>query len=630
LSRFLSFPRRLIAQLIKPFRDQKPASVLVREMARKEWKLILANLFCSILQAVTEGLTLGVMFFAVEVLSKPAGSVLAAGSYPIFNAFPQVNQWISQISNLQAFSLLLCLAVLLKLIQGGAMALGTISIGYFGNRVSRQLTSRLHAHILDYTYSCASRYRVGDLLYVTGVAPSTIIADIKSYSNLLSSVFLLFTYLAVLIRLSPWLLVAAVLMGAVSLFIQQKLLPLIGKRAQVAADLNIELGSRMAENIQGLRLLHSSGYLNEAVTEVERQAINYELNARGQVRLNSINAPVTLILPILMIAGIAWIAILIFGSRSTGVLPSLVTFVVALQRLNGSIGGLSDIIIARKTNLANMDILNAFLFRGDKDFRRKDGVAFDGITKEIELKNVELTYPSATSPALQSINITLPRGSTIALVGSSGAGKSSIADLLAGLYEPTKGRVLIDGKDLRDYDPSTWQKRIGVVSQDTFLFNATIANNISFGRPESTMADIEFAADQAQASKFIANLPDGYDTIIGERGYRLSGGQRQRLSLARAILREPDLLVLDEATSALDTESERLVQQAIDQFDRKYTILVIAHRLSTIVNADRIYVLDHGRVIEEGSHHELLESNGRYSRLWQQQSKVPKTRKVPT
>jgi ATP-binding cassette subfamily B protein/subfamily B ATP-binding cassette protein MsbA len=627
---FLSFPRRLFAQIVKPFRDQKPASVLVRQTARKEWKLIVLNLVCAILQALTEGLTLGVMFFAVEVLSKPAGSVFSISSYPFFRSVPQVHQWISQVSSLQAFSLLLCLAVILKLIQAGAMALASISIGYFGNRVSNQLTSRLHSHILDFTYSCASRFRVGDLQYVTNASPPAIITDIKSYSNIVSGVFLLLTYLAVLIRLSPWLLIAAILMGAVSLFVQHNLLPLIGKRAKIAADLGIELGSRMTENIQGLRLLHTSGYLDEAAAEVDRQAKNYELNARGQVRLGSVNGPITLILPILMIAGIAWLSILFFGQKSSGVLPSLVTFVIALQRLNGSIGGLSELIMGRKTNSANLDVLNDFLDRGDKEFRRKTGLPFLGIKDGIKLVNVDLSYSSSSGPALQSVNIDLPRGHTIALVGSSGAGKSSIADLLAGLYEPTHGHIYIDGKDLNDYEPSTWQKRIGVVSQDTFLFNASIANNITFGTPGVTKADMEFAAHQAQASSFIANLPHGYDTMVGERGYRLSGGQRQRLSLARAILRDPDLLILDEATSALDTESERLVQQAIDHFDRKYTILVIAHRLSTIVNADKIYVLDHGRVIEEGNHHDLLDQDGRYARLWHQQSKAIKPKKVPS
>ena len=214
-------------------------------------------------------------------------------------------------------------------------------------------------------------------------------------------------------------------------------------------------------------------------------------------------------------------------------------------------------------------------------------------------------------------------------MGSSGAGKSSIADLLAGLYDPTAGEILIDGTELQRFDLASWQKRIGVVSQDTFLFNATIAANISFGTPGARLEDVKLAAQQAQATGFIENLPDGFNTLVGERGYRLSGGQRQRISLARAILRQPDLLILDEATSALDTESERLVQEAIDRFDNKHTILVIAHRLSTIVNADQIYVLDQGRVIEQGNHSHLLHLDGRYSRLWQQQVKSRKANSLP-
>jgi ATP-binding cassette subfamily B protein/subfamily B ATP-binding cassette protein MsbA len=171
---------------------------------------------------------------------------------------------------------------------------------------------------------------------------------------------------------------------------------------------------------------------------------------------------------------------------------------------------------------------------------------------------------------------------------------------------------------------------LGVVSQDTFLFNASIGFNISFGTPGATTVQIEAAATKAQATGFISSLPNGFDTIIGERGYRLSGGQRQRISLARAILRDPELLILDEATSALDSQSERLVQQAIEQFERQHTVLVIAHRLSTIVNADLICVMDQGRIVERGNHRELLAKDGRYANLWQQQSRqgaqgIPKT-----
>jgi ATP-binding cassette subfamily B protein/subfamily B ATP-binding cassette protein MsbA len=189
-----------------------------------------------------------------------------------------------------------------------------------------------------------------------------------------------------------------------------------------------------------------------------------------------------------------------------------------------------------------------------------------------------------------------------------------------GLYEPTNGRILINGIDLQTLAIATWQQKLGVVSQDTFLLNNTIAANIAYGTPSADRAAIEAAAVAAQAAGFIAGLPDGYDTVIGERGYRLSGGQRQRLSLARALLREPQLLILDEATSALDSQSERLVQEAIERFERTHTVLVIAHRLSTIVNADLICVMDAGRIIERGRHAELMAQQGTYAHLWQQQS----------
>jgi ATP-binding cassette subfamily B protein/subfamily B ATP-binding cassette protein MsbA len=191
---------------------------------------------------------------------------------------------------------------------------------------------------------------------------------------------------------------------------------------------------------------------------------------------------------------------------------------------------------------------------------------------------------------------------------------------LVGLYAPTRGRILIDGTDLAQLDLASWQQRLGVVSQDTFLFNASLAANIAFGCPGATPAAIEAAAAKAQAAGFIEALPEGYATVVGERGYRLSGGQRQRLSLARAILRQPELLILDEATSALDSQSERLVQQAIERFERQYTVLVIAHRLSTIVSADQICVLDHGRIVERGRHGELLERGELYAGLWGQQA----------
>lgn len=620
----MAHPLRLLRSILRkglePLRDQRPASRLIRLTARKEWRLISLNMLCNLVQAAAEGATLGVMFLAVDLLSKPQGTSINWLSKPVLGSAPQLADLLNSLPRNHLFVILLGLAVLLKVGQGLALYVGSVAVGYYANRTSTRLTSMLHSQVLGFSFPCASRYRVGDLQYINGSGPATVIGEINIVSSLVLNLLMLITYLVVLINLSPWLLVAAIGMGGALALVQQQLLPRIRARAVESTKLSQELSSRMTENIQGLRLLHTSGQLDVADQGVANQTRTVEINSRAQSRLNAVNAPIIVILPILMIAVIAALSVVFFDERNSGVLPSLVTFVVALQRLNGTFGNLSQTLVQLKNNSANLDLLNSFLNDSDKQFRRRGGKSFVAIGRDIKLRNVSLRYSPELEPALTNINLILPKGQTIALVGSSGAGKSSIADLLAGLYEPTEGEILVDGTNLATFDLVSWQQRLGVVSQDTFLFNATIAENIAFGTPGINRQDIEKVAEQAQAARFIRELPAGFETLVGERGYRLSGGQRQRLSLARAILRDPELLILDEATSALDSESERLVQQAIDRFERKHTVLVIAHRLSTIVNADLICVLANGEIVEKGTHSELISLDGRYAALWSQQA----------
>ena len=611
--------RRLIRHGLAPLRDPRPASRLIRQTARKEWKVLSLGMICNFLQAAAEGATLGVVFLAVDLLSKPAGQTIEWSSKGFLASLPQVTAGLNAMPRNQLFLFILGLAVLLKLLQSVAMYLGSLAMGYYSARTSSRLMAMIHSHILGFSFACASRYRVGDLLYVAGAGPGAVMNEINIVSNIALTILMMLTYLVVLLSLSPWLLVAALVMGGLLSLVQQQLLPRIRTRSFIGTELERNLSSRITENIQGLRLLHTSGELDEADQGVYGRTGDLELNKRAATRLNSVTGPVNTFLPILMIAGIAGLSLLLFGSRNSGVLPSLVTFVVALQRLNNTFGTIATSLGSLNANAAPLDLLNKLLEPADKQFRRRGGLKFKSIQQAISLRNVTLQYSPELQPALRNLNLDIPRGSTVALVGSSGAGKSSIADLLVGLYDATEGQFLIDGTPLTDFDLISWQQHLGVVSQDTFLFNATIAENISHGSPHATRAQIVEAATKAQAAGFISDLPDGYDTLIGERGYILSGGQRQRLSLARAILRDPELLILDEATSALDTQSERLVQQAIDQFERQHTVLVIAHRLSTIVKADLICVLDKGQIVEQGNHQELLEKQGIYAGLWRQQ-----------
>jgi subfamily B ATP-binding cassette protein MsbA len=248
------------------------------------------------------------------------------------------------------------------------------------------------------------------------------------------------------------------------------------------------------------------------------------------------------------------------------------------------------------------------------------GVAgFHGVKTGIELRGVSFQYDGTDVPALDEITLAIRAGELLALVGSSGAGKTSLVNLIPRFYEPSAGAILIDGVDLREIRLSALRHQIGIVSQETLLFDDTVSNNIAYGNDAAAAAAVIEAAKAAFAHDFIMRLPNGYETLIGENGVKLSGGERQRLAIARALLRNPPILILDEATSSLDMESERMVQMALANLLQGRTTFVIAHRLSTVQRADRIVVLERGRVVEVGRHEALLAANGTYSRLYQMQ-----------
>ncbi len=247
---------------------------------------------------------------------------------------------------------------------------------------------------------------------------------------------------------------------------------------------------------------------------------------------------------------------------------------------------------------------------------RPDARTLPGFSDSIEFRNVSFQYDSADIPALEDVSIRIRRGEIVALVGLSGAGKTTFADLVPRYYDVTAGSILIDDTDIRDVTMESLRSLMGIVTQETILFNDTVAANIAYGALDASPEKVHRAADNAHALGFINQMPDGFDTMVGEKGSRLSGGQRQRISIARAIVRNPEILILDEATSALDSEAERKVQAAIDTLVQDRTVIVIAHRLSTIMKSDRIVVLDQGRILETGTHQELLAANGRYRQLY--------------
>ena len=269
--------------------------------------------------------------------------------------------------------------------------------------------------------------------------------------------------------------------------------------------------------------------------------------------------------------------------------------------------------------------LNDILTDDGKEFYPQGGIPFHEFEKQIEFQNVTLFYPSTPEASLKDISFTIPKGSITAFVGASGGGKSSIIDLLVRLYQVSSGEIRIDGRNITEFDIGTWRTAIGVVNQDTFIFNETIEENIRFGYSLATFKQVENASRIAGAHEFIDRLPSKYQTLVGERGYKLSGGERQRIALARAILRDPQILILDEATSSLDSHSEHLILKALEVFCTNRTVVIVAHRLSTIITADQIFVIDKGRLIESGTHDNLLKTQSAYAKFWTLQSQHPKS-----
>jgi subfamily B ATP-binding cassette protein MsbA len=615
-SRSPFFPRKLLELL----QSQEPAYQLIRSTARSQWPLISLNLSSALFQSFSEGLTFGVVFLAVKVLSAPLGAAGRWVGQPISGWLPGVANWLNGLPTSSVFLGLLLLALALQGIQSGTRFLNALSVGYFAARCKTLVTSRIHRQVLALSFPCASGFKVGDLADNINEGPDGIRIQIEQISALLVGLLLLSTYLTVLVRLSIWLLLVVALMAGLIALLQKRLLPRIQEGAQLVSAQQVKITSRVTEDFQGLRLLHSSGQLDPAATHLTGDLFQLEAYLRSQVRRSAVVGPFSSFLPILAVVLMAALSLLVFGDRSAGVLPSLVTFVYALQKFNGQMSILNTNLNMLAENSGRFQRLNSLLSEQDKQFRRLGGIPFIDLKHSICFDAVDLWYGPQLAPALSEVSFTLPKGQMLALVGPSGAGKSSIADLLTGLYAPAAGRILIDGQPLEQIDLASWQQRLGVVSQDTFLFNATIAENIAFGTPWATSAKIQVACEAAQAARFIEALPDAYHTLVGERGYRLSGGQRQRLSLARAILRDPELLILDEATSALDSQSERLVQEAIDRFERDHTVLVIAHRLSTIVRADQILVLEGGLIVQRGTHSNLLAEEGLYATMWSLQN----------
>ncbi|ASC69514.1 ABC transporter protein [Halomicronema hongdechloris C2206] len=380
------------------------------------------------------------------------------------------------------------------------------------------------------------------------------------------------------------------------------------------------LNSRLSNNLAGMLTIKSFTAEPYEIERIRQESEAYRQSNRRAITLSAAFIPLIRILILL-----GFTATLIYGGLATVAgdlaVGTYSVLVFLTQRLLWPLTRLGETLDLYQRAMAStnrvMDLLQTPITLPPGQQR----LPVSQVRGEIRFEDITFAYADRT-PVVQHFTLKVPAGQTIAIVGSTGSGKSTLVKLLLRFYEVNQGRITLDGIDLRDLDPRDLRRAIGLVSQDVFLFHGTVAENIAYGSFGASREAIMEAAEIAEAHEFIAQLPQGYDTIVGERGQKLSGGQRQRLSIARAILKNPPILILDEATSAVDNETESAIQRSLEKITRERTTIAIAHRLSTIRNADRIYVMEQGQLVEWGSHEELLQCRGLYASLWQVQMGV--------
>jgi subfamily B ATP-binding cassette protein MsbA len=503
--------------------------------------------------------------------------------------------------------------------KGVAEYFSSYLMAKIGQAAVLDLRRQLYDHLLSQPASFFEKHRTNYLVSRLVVSCSAIEQAVSAnLRDVLREFLILIFLLSAAFYLNWRLMLGAILIGPVIAFLTTK----FSKALRRYADQSFEGNKLLTDTAQETLANHTivKAYRAEP-REKERFARVAKLIAKANLRsgrLAAISPPT-----IETIGFVALLVLLYFGLREinagrldTAQFGAFMYFLFRsydpMRKISRQHNEISKAFAAAKDV---WDVLDETEVLPEK----QDAVELAPLLQRIELRGVSFRYQNDTRKIIDDISLEVPRGSVVALVGESGSGKSSLVKLVQRLYDPTEGSILWDGIDLRDAKVGSVHRQIALVTQETVLFNDTVRYNITYGKPDATEEEIQHAARVAFAADFIEELPSGYDAVVGERGTLLSGGQRQRIAIARAVLVNAPVLILDEATSALDTESERLVQQAIENLMQNRTSIVIAHRLSTVRKADKIVVMDRGRIAETGTHFELLEKNGRYRRLYELQ-----------
>ncbi|MBE9039854.1 ABC transporter ATP-binding protein [Oscillatoriales cyanobacterium LEGE 11467] len=590
----------------------KPSSLLM-ELLKCNWILAATALILAILSSLLEGISASLAMPLFEILENTSTST----NLELPNFLQQLNSIFFQFPENRRLLAVIFVFFIITILKNLILYQSIIRINKLKLQSGLLIRSRLIERFLNIELSFYSYAKQGELIsYINEHVQrsESLFAYILQIVRNLITIFIL---LILLISISPILTVSIVTcLLLVTAFIHPIVKNVKTNGVKVAKSID-EFSSYVTEILCGIRVVKA---FNAESRELKKsQSI---LRRRYKVELlahlySSAVSPLTETLGItILLFFIAAASTLLSNSIN---LPILLTYTLALLRILPRLSHLNSMRSELSLFSGSLAVIEKFLYITRDLYQVSGSQLYQNFKHELVLKNVTFTFPEKSKPTLKGINLHIYKGTLTALVGASGSGKSTLVDIIMRFRDPNEGSIRVDGIDLKEFQIESWQKSIAVVSQNTFLFHASIRENIIYSSPNATELEIIEVAKKAYAYEFIQELPQGFDTVVGNRGTKLSGGQCQRIAIARALLRNPDILILDEATSSLDINSERIVQQAIEQISIDRTVIAIAHRLSTIKKADNIIVLKEGIVVEQGTHSELLEHRGEYWSLYQSQ-----------
>ncbi|MHC5610682.1 MAG: heterocyst formation ABC transporter subunit HepA [Nostoc sp.] len=571
-------------------------------------KIAILALIFSVLAATFEGVSIGFLLSFLQSLTTP-------NAQPVHTGIEWFDIWIlgaktSAINRLYRVSLLILLSTWLRVaFNYFSQVYIELSQLNLGDRLRKQIFEQLQSLSLSYF----SKTRSGELI-------NTITTEIERIRQGFSGAAFLFTrglttvvYLISMFLISWQLTIISALLFTLLGVGLSNLNARVRESSFGLTTANANFTSTAVEFINGIRTVHSCG-----TQEFERQRY-YKASDKIVSSTTKVVFTWTLVKPIAegvattVLVGMIILAFTTLVTNGTLQVASLLTFFFVLFRFIPFVQDINGTRAFLSTLHGSADNIKNLLKSDDKNYFQNGKLKFKGLKRSINLVSVDFGYDEKNL-VLHNITLTIEKGKMTALVGASGAGKTTVADLIPRFYNATDGNLYIDEIDVRQFEINSLRRKIAVVSQDTFIFNTNVWQNIAYGTPQATNDEIQEAAKQANALEFILEMPEDFDTQLGDRGVRLSGGQRQRIAIARALLRNPEILILDEATSALDSVSERLIQDSLEKLSVGKTVIAIAHRLSTISKADKVVVLEHGRIVEQGKYQELLELKGK---LWE-------------